>query len=901
MGTQNKRFGAIRNLSLIESRRMQLQMAIDNGKSIESRRRFGQFATPYELAQEIMSFGLTLQDKKEISFLEPAFGTGAFYSALLSECDKHAKIINTAVGVEVDKDFYVAANELWGHTNVNLVSGDFTEIEAFENINFLVSNPPYVRHHYIDKEQKSKLSAMIQKETDLSLSGLSGLYCYFILSAHKWLAPDAICGWLIPSEFMDVNYGAKLKEYFLNKVHLLRVHRYNPENCKFDDALVSSCVVWFKNETMENNYDVEFSYGGTLERPEVSRNVDRNTLGKSRKWTHFPTNDEQLPNTHTPTLGDFFTIKRGLATGDNDFFILSKEEIEEFVQRISESVSNPEFVVECKYDGLAMALLYDDGNFTRAVTRGDGIVGEDVSNNVKTILSIPMHIPETRHVEVRGEVYMPKASFELLNKRQEEKGLAPFANPRNAAAGSIRQLDSSVCASRKLDAYWYYFQNASDFAVQTQEEALEAMSKMHFRTNPLRKVCTTVDEIWQFIQEIQEKREDLPYEIDGMVIKLNNLADQRRLGSTAKVPRYATAYKFPAQEVLTRLKDIVITVGRTGKITPNAVLEPVRVAGTTVSAAQLHNEDMIANKDLRIGDIVVVRKAGEIIPEVVTSVPERRDGTQVPYHFPTTCPICGSHLVRLPDEAAHYCINQDCPARVVESMIHFASRDAMNIDTLGDKKIEQLHEWGYLNSIEDIYFLDRYYDELIEQPGYQTKSVDKLLESIENSKKQPLGVILYGLGIRQVGKKAAMILAEQFGDIDTLMHASMDDLVTIHDIGLITAQSVVAFFKEEKNLHLIEVLKQAGCNFTQEKKKVVQSRFTNKTCVLTGTLEHYTRNEAKAILESLGANVSGSVSKKTDYVIYGTAAGSKLTKAQSLGVMTMSEEEFVQEVENAKE
>ena len=345
----------------------------------------------------------------------------------------------------------------------------------------------------------------------------------------------------------------------------------------------------------------------------------------------------------------------------------------------------------------------------------------------------------------------------------------------------------------------------------------------------------------------------------------------------------------------------MITVGRTGKITPNAVLEPVRVAGTTVSAAQLHNEDMIVNKDLRIGDIVVVRKAGEIIPEVVTSVPERRDGTQVPYKFPTTCPICGSHLVRLPDEAAHYCINQDCPARVVESMIHFASRDAMNIDTLGDKKIEQLHEWGYLNSIEDIYFLDRYYDELIEKPGYQKKSVDKLLESIEKSKKQPLGVILYGLGIRQVGKKAAMILAEQFGDIDTLMHACVDELVLIHDIGLITASSVVAFFKEEKNLHLIDVLKQVGCNFKQEKKQVVESRFTNKTCVLTGTLEHYTRNEAKAILESLGANVSGSVSKKTDYVIYGTAAGSKLTKAQSLGVMTMSEEEFVQEVENAKE
>ena len=329
MGTQNKRFGAIRDLNLIESRRMQLQTAIDNSKSIESRRRFGQFATPYELAQEIMSFGLTLQDKKEISFLEPAFGTGAFYSALLSECDKHDKIINTAIGVEVDKAFYDAANELWGHTNVNLVSGDFTEIEAFEKVNLLVSNPPYVRHHYINKEQKSKLSAMTQKETGLSLSGLAGLYCYFILSAHKWLAPDAICGWLIPSEFMDVNYGGKLKEYLLNKVHLLRVHRYNPENCKFDDALVSSCVVWFKNETMEKNYNVEFSYGGTLERPEAYRNVDRNTLRKSRKWTHFPTYDVQFSNTHTPTLGDFFTIKRGLATGDNDFFILSKEEIEE--------------------------------------------------------------------------------------------------------------------------------------------------------------------------------------------------------------------------------------------------------------------------------------------------------------------------------------------------------------------------------------------------------------------------------------------------------------------------------------------------------------------------------------------------------------------------------------------
>ena len=367
--------------------------------------------------------------------------------------------------------------------------------------------------------------------------------------------------------------------------------------------------------------------------------------------------------------------------------VFNYEEIEEFVNRIQGSVKDAEFVVECKYDGLAMSLIYENGSFVRAVTRGDGLVGEDVSANIKTIQSIPMHIPERRHVEVRGEVYMPKKSFEELNERQKKNNQALFANPRNAAAGSIRQLDSGVCASRKLDAYWYYFQNAQDFGILTQQEALDRMRSLNFKVNPLFKVCKNTKEIWEFIQSIQEKRNDLPYEIDGMVIKLNSLSDQRALGSTAKVPRYATAYKFPAERVQTRLLDIVITVGRTGKITPNAVLEPVRIAGTTVSAAQLHNEDMILSKDLRINDIVVVQKAGEIIPEVVSSVKERRDGSQVPYVYPTHCPVCGSRLVRLEGEAAHYCINQDCPARVVESMIHFASRDAMDIDTLGDKKI----------------------------------------------------------------------------------------------------------------------------------------------------------------------------------------------------------------------
>lgn len=580
--------------------------------------------------------------------------------------------------------------------------------------------------------------------------------------------------------------------------------------------------------------------------------------------------------------------------------VFNYEEIEEFVTRIQGSVKDAEFVVECKYDGLAMSLIYENGSFVRAVTRGDGLVGEDVSTNIKTIQSIPMHIPERRHVEVRGEVYMPKKSFEELNERQKKNNQALFANPRNAAAGSIRQLDSGVCASRKLDAYWYYFQNAQDFGILTQQEALDRMRSLNFKVNPLFKVCKNTKEIWEFIQSIQEKRNDLPYEIDGMVIKLNSLSDQRTLGSTAKVPRYATAYKFPAERVQTRLLDIVITVGRTGKITPNAVLEPVRIAGTTVSAAQLHNEDMILSKDLRINDIVVVQKAGEIIPEVVSSVKERRDGSQVPYVYPTHCPVCGSRLVRLEGEAAHYCINQDCPARVVESMIHFASRDAMDIDTLGDKKIEQLHEFGFLNSIEDIYFLHEHREELLEKRGYQKKSVDKMLETIETSKKQPLALLLYGLGIRQVGKKAAAILANYFGSMDALMKADVDTLVSINDIGPITAQSIVEFFKDESNQKLIQTLKEQGLNMIQEKQEIKASRFTNKTVVLTGTLEHYTRNEAKEILENLGANVSGSVSKKTDYVIYGTAAGSKLAKAQNLGVATMSEEEFVEEVENAQ-
>ena len=606
------------------------------------------------------------------------------------------------------------------------------------------------------------------------------------------------------------------------------------------------------------------------------------------------------PNSITQRVGgvvlDAFTKvehKRTMLSLGNAFNL---EDLHAFDERVREVVPNARYVVELKIDGLAMSLIYRDGRFVQALTRGDGVVGEDVTHNVKTIPSIPMHIPLQGEVEVRGEVYMPNASFQMLNEEREKNGEELFANPRNAAAGSIRQLDSSVAAKRKLDAFWYYFVNAQEYDIHSHEEALQKMSEMHLRVNPLRKVCERIDEVWQLIEEITEQRNDLPYAIDGMVIKVDDLDAQNRLGSTVKVPRWAIAYKFPAEEVITKLLDIVVTVGRTGRITPNAVLEPVRVAGTTVSAAQLHNEDMIKEKDIRIHDDVVVRKAGDIIPEVVRPLLERRNDTQAVYHFPTHCPICGSELVRFPEEAAHYCINQDCPARVVESMIHFASRDAMDIDTLGDKKVEFFHKQGFLNTIEDIYCLKEHRQELIDLEGFKEKSVDKLLDAIEDSKQNPLEDLIYGLGIRQVGKKAAKVLAKHFLSMDALMAANEEELVAIKDIGQITAESITAFFHEPKNMELIAHLKGYGLRMDTEAEQIQESSFSGKTIVLTGTLTQMTRNDAKALLESLGANVSGSVSKKTDLVIYGEAAGSKLTKANSLGVMTMDEDTFMKEV-----
>ena len=584
-----------------------------------------------------------------------------------------------------------------------------------------------------------------------------------------------------------------------------------------------------------------------------------------------------------------------LSMGD----VFSYDELRAWCQGIENAVGHVRYSVENKIDGLAMSLQYAGGRFVRAVTRGDGDVGEDVTENVKTIRSIPLEIPYDGDFEVRGEVYMPVASFERLNEKQMAAGKPLFANPRNAAAGSIRQLDSKIAASRNLDAFWYYVPDAEHYGFKTHGEALTWIAKLGFRTNPNNRMYDDVDDIIAWIDEMAEKRDSLPYAIDGMVLKVDDLELEEQLGYTVKTPKWEIAYKFPAEQAETTLENIILTVGRTGKITPNAVLTPVRLAGTQVAAATLHNEDMIKDKDIRIGDRVIVHKAGDIIPEVVRPVPEKRDGSQVPYVFPAVCPVCGSPLHRFEDEAAHYCLNTDCPARVVTSIAHFASRNAMDIEGLGEKRVEQFHRLGWLNSVDEIYHLKDRKDEILSLEKFGAKSYDNLVRAIENSKENSLERLLFGLGIRQVGEKAADVLAHTFDTMDNLMAATYDDLCAVPDVGAITAEAIALFFHDEKNRELIEHLKEAGVNMTCHKTEVKESMFTGKTCVLTGTLSQYSRKEAEAILTGLGANVTGSVSKKTDYVIYGAEAGSKLTKAQELGVTTMTEEEFLNAIRQA--
>lgn len=568
-----------------------------------------------------------------------------------------------------------------------------------------------------------------------------------------------------------------------------------------------------------------------------------------------------------------------------------------FDARIRKDIGEVEYVAELKIDGLAMSLRYQNGRLAMAATRGDGEVGEDVTHNIVTIKSIPLELNTDMSFEVRGEVYMPKAAFEKLNESKKSSGQEPFANPRNAAAGSIRQLDSQVAASRQLDAYLYYFVNAQSYGIDSHGQALHKLSDLGFKVNPLTRTFANIQDVWSFIEEMTAQRATLPYDIDGIVIKVNSLALQGRLGFTAKTPRWAIAYKFPADEVMTRLEDIFLTVGRTGKVTPNAKLTPVFLAQTTVGFAQLHNEDYIRNKDIRVNDMVLVRKAGDIIPEVVSSLPQLREETSRPYEFAKFCPVCHQDLVRFEDEADTYCINNECPARIIEAIAHFASRDAMNIEGLGVKRVEQLYNNGLIRSVEDIYFLRDQRESLTTLDKMGEKSVDKLLNAIEVSKSNSLDKLLYGLGIRHIGEKAAFTLAAQFKSMHALMAAREDQLSDVKEIGTVMAKSVVLFFSQQPNHHLIEVLLSVGVNMEMTKKKVESSSFfSGKTVVLTGTLIEMTRSEASDWLISQGANVTSSVSKNTDLLIAGVEAGSKLAKAESLGVIIWDEDRFMREV-----
>lgn len=573
----------------------------------------------------------------------------------------------------------------------------------------------------------------------------------------------------------------------------------------------------------------------------------------------------------------------------------NETDLRDFDRRVRESINIPfvTYMVEMKIDGLGISLDYADGKLKYALTRGDGILGENVTHNVITIKSIPMKIDDARDMEIRGEVFMPKASLSELNREREERGEALLANARNAAAGSIRQLDSKIAASRKLDAFWYYLVNAGELGFKKHSESLLYLEQLGFKTNHERRLCQGIEQVISYIAEYAEKRSSLAYDIDGIVIKVDSIDYYRELGFTAKTPRWAIAYKFPPEEVTTRLIDIIFTVGRTGKITPNAVLEPVRVAGSLVQRATLHNEDFIYEKGLKIGDFVTLRKAGDVIPEVVGPLPARRDGNARDFKMIENCPVCGSPLVKV--DAMHFCKNPHCPAKKIEGIIHFASRDAMDIDGMGEKVVEQFFNQNFLTSISDIYHLAMHRHEIVEIDGWSDKSIDNLLAAIEKSKANSLEKLLFGLGIKEVGEKTAKVLARRFVTLDAFFALTIEELLMVEDVGPVVAQSIVDYFRDEGNKATIADLHSSHLNTAYLGRDVVDasSPFYGKTVVLTGAMNRYGRKEATALLESLGAKVVGSVSKITDLVICGEDAGSKLDKARNLGVQTMDEEEFL--------
>ena len=573
--------------------------------------------------------------------------------------------------------------------------------------------------------------------------------------------------------------------------------------------------------------------------------------------------------------------------------IFNEDEVRQFDARIKKEGINPTYVCELKIDGLSVSLHYEKGKLVTAATRGNGTIGEDITNNVKTIKTVPLTLKEEIDIEVRGEIYMSKETLKKLNEERKAKNQPLLQNCRNAAAGSIRQLDSKVCASRKLDCWIYHLPNPEDYGIKTHWEALEFMKKLGFKTNPNNLLVTDVEGIIDYIHYKGKERPNLSYDIDGVVVKVNNLEEQKKLGFTAHHPKWAIAYKFPAEEVLTKLKDIIFTVGRTGQITPNAVSEPVIVAGSTISRATLHNEDYVKAKGLKIGDIISIHKAGDVIPEVGEVKLDRRTGDEKDFEMITRCPMCNEPIFKKEGQVDYFCINPHCPARHIEGLCHFVSRKAMNIDGLGDRIIEDFYNLKYIKDITDIYKLSCFRDELTELEGYGNKSIDNLLEAIENSKENSLERLLFGLGIPNVGEKTSKILAARYETLDNLMNATFEELNQIPDIGEIIAKSIIDFFQNEKNRDIIEELKElkVGMEYTGPK-VVINENFNGKTFVITGTLTKYTRDEVEEKIENLGGKTSSSVSKKTSAVIVGENPGSKYTKAVELGIPIWNEEDL---------
>lgn len=581
----------------------------------------------------------------------------------------------------------------------------------------------------------------------------------------------------------------------------------------------------------------------------------------------------------------------------------NKADLEAYDQRIKKLTTDQiEYMCELKIDGLAISLKYENGRFVQGATRGDGRIGENITANLKMVKAIPKKLTEPLNIEVRGECYMPKKSFVALNLTREENGLEVFANPRNAAAGSLRQLDAKVVAERNLSTFMYSVADLGDLPATSQSLALEELDRLGFKTNQERKVCQTIDDVWDYVQKFQEERPNLDYEIDGIVIKVNTFETQEEIGYTVKAPRWAIAYKFPAEEAETVVNEIEWTIGRTGVVTPTAIMTPVRLAGTTVARASLHNMDLIRERDIRLGDSVMIHKAGDIIPEVTRVLLTKRNPASQPYEAPKNCPACGSELVHLEEEVALRCINPMCPAQLKEGLSHFVSRNAMNIDGLGPRVLEQLFDKGLIKDVADLYTLTE--ADFLTLDKVKEKSANNMLRAIAASKANSLEKLLFGLGIRHVGAKAGQVLAEHYVTIEAVMAATVAELTEIDSLGETIAQSIVTYFEQEEVQLLISELRSAGVNLTYKGVTTadladIDSPFKDKTIVLTGSLSHFNRNEAKARIEALGGKVTGSVSKKTDIVVAGAEAGSKLTKAQELGVTVWNEEQMVAAIEGS--